>query len=201
MKSLGKAFRLEESQNCPDALLSVSCINCGKTAIGCFMVAFKQISPEFMDIASILGNDFGRLNQVASAVPAMGRSGLYSVRQIPPVATQPNVRIDSLFQNPVMIPPETHNQDALITPKQAAALLGVKLSNIYYWSSRGEIPFVRVGRQLRFESAQLILHFKSIQKSGNKPTKPKSGKVDDFEARLSSLKSKFSRPADKTRKE
>ena len=38
----------------------------------------------------------------------------------------------------------------LLTPKELADELGVKLSTVYYWSHIGFIPTVKLGRLLRF---------------------------------------------------
>lgn len=45
--------------------------------------------------------------------------------------------------------------EQLLKPSEAAALLGVRVSTIYSWSARGQIPTQRVGRSLRFSPSAL----------------------------------------------
>jgi|GEM_PF-4377839 len=94
------------------------------------------------------------------------------------------------------------SQDStLLTVEEAAEFLSVPVSTIYHWTSRREIPTVRVGRHLRFEKDALLRHFKTTDHTGK--TDPSPIKVPpsrDVASRLSSLKSKFSRPADRTKK-
>jgi excisionase family DNA binding protein len=47
----------------------------------------------------------------------------------------------------------------LCTPKELATLLKVPSKTIYYWVSRKEIPYIRVGRHLRFNAEQVLRHF------------------------------------------
>lgn len=97
--------------------------------------------------------------------------------------------------------PGIAQESQLLTVEEAAEFLSVPVSTIYHWTSRREIPMVRVGRHLRFEKDVLLQHFKNPEaqgKNGPSPvTAPPSG---DVASRLSSLKSKFSRPADRTKK-
>ena len=48
----------------------------------------------------------------------------------------------------------------LYTLKEASILLNVSPKTIYYWVSRNEIPYIKVGRHLRFQPAELIEFFK-----------------------------------------
>ena len=45
--------------------------------------------------------------------------------------------------------------ERLIKPKEAAKLLGVRLSTIYAWSYRQKLPSLKVGSCLRFSSSAL----------------------------------------------
>lgn len=47
----------------------------------------------------------------------------------------------------------------LCTPKELATLLKVPSKTIYYWVSKKEIPYIRVGRHLRFDAEQVLRHF------------------------------------------
>lgn len=48
---------------------------------------------------------------------------------------------------------------ALLTLDQIAKHLSVSRKTIYYWVGRAEIPFVRVGRHLRFDLEDVLKHF------------------------------------------
>jgi excisionase family DNA binding protein len=57
---------------------------------------------------------------------------------------------------------QTTNIDApnsLATPGEIAAMLRVPEKTIYYWVGRNEIPFIRVGRHLRFVPEKVIAFF------------------------------------------
>ena len=43
----------------------------------------------------------------------------------------------------------------LLTPQQIADYLGVKTSTIYQWTHQGFIPHVKLGRCVRFRSADI----------------------------------------------
>jgi excisionase family DNA binding protein len=45
--------------------------------------------------------------------------------------------------------------EKLLTPLEAASLLGVRLSTLYTWAQRGRVPVQYVGRCLRFSPAEL----------------------------------------------
>jgi len=45
--------------------------------------------------------------------------------------------------------------EKLLRPSEAAAFLGVKVSTVYAWAARRQIPIQRVGRSLRFSPAAL----------------------------------------------
>jgi excisionase family DNA binding protein len=47
----------------------------------------------------------------------------------------------------------------LLNIDELARFLGVSRKTIYYWVGRAEIPFVRVGRHLRFEPGPVLRHF------------------------------------------
>ncbi len=52
----------------------------------------------------------------------------------------------------------------LITPQEAATLLGVKKQTIYLWVRRGTIPCYRVGKRLiKFDEGELLASFKVEQ--------------------------------------
>ena len=47
----------------------------------------------------------------------------------------------------------------LSTPNELAALLKVSVKTIYYWVSRNEIPFIRIGKHLRFHADDVLRSF------------------------------------------
>ena len=50
---------------------------------------------------------------------------------------------------------ETKEVQNLLTPKEAAAILGIKLSTLYKYSMAGTIPTVKILGNLRFRSDTL----------------------------------------------
>jgi excisionase family DNA binding protein len=55
----------------------------------------------------------------------------------------------------VPTPGEIHFPN-LCTPSEIAKLLKVSPKSIYYWVKRDELPFIRVGRHLRFDPQKVI---------------------------------------------
>lgn len=55
----------------------------------------------------------------------------------------------------------------LSTPKEIADLLRVSPKTIYYWVKRNEIPFIRVGRHLRFNT-QMVLDWLTAKTEDSK---------------------------------
>jgi excisionase family DNA binding protein len=50
---------------------------------------------------------------------------------------------------------KTLPESGLLTVKEAASFLAVSTSTLYGWVHQRRIPFVKVGRALRFELAEL----------------------------------------------
>jgi excisionase family DNA binding protein len=50
---------------------------------------------------------------------------------------------------------QTQTESGLITVQDAAKFLSVSTSTLYGWVYQRRIPFVKVGRALRFEPAEL----------------------------------------------
>lgn len=77
----------------------------------------------------------------------------------------------------------------LHTPSEVAAALKVPINTIYYWASRREIPFLRVGRHLRFNLSEVLKTFAERTATGQhpcplatpplKPTRSRSLKTQD----------------------
>lgn len=51
------------------------------------------------------------------------------------------------------------SQGSLLTLEEVALYLNVSSKTVYYWVGRAEIPFIRVGRHLRFDPATVVQHF------------------------------------------
>lgn len=49
----------------------------------------------------------------------------------------------------------------LLTPQRLAKALDVPLSTVYYWTSRKQIPFIKMGRHVRFNLQQVLEHFET----------------------------------------
>lgn len=47
----------------------------------------------------------------------------------------------------------------LLTIDEVSSFLKVSRKTVYYWVSRAEIPFIRVGRHLRFDRESIVQHF------------------------------------------
>lgn len=47
-----------------------------------------------------------------------------------------------------------------IGPKELAKLLGVPINTIYYWVSKKQIPFVKMGKHNRFNFQEVLEFFK-----------------------------------------
>jgi excisionase family DNA binding protein len=54
----------------------------------------------------------------------------------------------------------------LLTPKELANELGIKLSTVYYWSHIGYVPFVKLGRLLRFRKSSILEWLEKREKKG-----------------------------------
>lgn len=52
----------------------------------------------------------------------------------------------------------------LVTPVETATALGVSVKTIYYWVNRNEIPFLKVGKHLRFNLVKVIDFFEEKTK-------------------------------------
>lgn len=48
---------------------------------------------------------------------------------------------------------------AFMNVEELGRMLGVSPKTIYYWVSRNEVPYFKVGRHLRFRAQEVIEHF------------------------------------------
>ena len=67
--------------------------------------------------------------------------------------------------------------DALLTPEQIAAKLGVKLSTIYQWTHQGFIPYVKLGRLVRFREADVTRWLEARSTSGRRTRRVSLGQI------------------------
>lgn len=77
--------------------------------------------------------------------------------------------------------------DKLITPEEFACVVGIQLSTVYSWTHAKTVPFIKVGRLIRFRESEILkwLHGRSqgpdesqIKSARPSPIKPgpKKGK-------------------------
>lgn len=59
--------------------------------------------------------------------------------------------------------------EKLLTPAEAADLLGVKLATLYTWAARHQVPVQKVGRALRFSPAALSRWLRSQERTADRP--------------------------------
>ena len=57
---------------------------------------------------------------------------------------------------------------SLLNAKQIAEALSVSVDTIYYWVSRNEIPFLKVGRHLRFSLGAVLGFFEERTRARKK---------------------------------
>lgn len=81
----------------------------------------------------------------------------------------------------------------LLTPTDVSALLSVSLHTVYYWVERNEIPFIRVGRHLRFVSDE-VLNFFRRRTEDSKPSCLKGQLFATPKPELRSLKTRNANP-------
>lgn len=74
----------------------------------------------------------------------------------------------------------------LLSPPQIADLLGVSVKTIYHWVHRKGIPFIKVGKHLRFNSQDVIRYFQQRTGDAGTPCPQTSTLVDS--GRFRSLK-------------
>jgi excisionase family DNA binding protein len=56
-----------------------------------------------------------------------------------------------------------NKMNGLLDSKQVIRILGVHKCTLQIWTRRGEIPFIRVGRSVRFDPAQLATWLETRQ--------------------------------------
>lgn len=64
----------------------------------------------------------------------------------------------------VASPLEESNQEGFLNIDQTSQYLGIPKNTLYQYTSRRKIPFVKVGKQLIFEVAELKQWLKSLKK-------------------------------------
>ena len=61
---------------------------------------------------------------------------------------------------------------SLITPDELVSLLKVPKKTIYRWVSQARIPFIKLGRHLRFDPNAVLTYFKERSGQQMKPCTP-----------------------------
>ena len=82
--------------------------------------------------------------------------------------TRADVTPQSANISPEATPTHTPSFPTLQTPKEIAALLKVSPKSVYYWVKRNEIPYIRVGRHLRF-NPEVVLNWLAAKTEEGKP--------------------------------
>ncbi len=59
--------------------------------------------------------------------------------------------------------------ERLLTPIELAECLSVSVKTVYHWVHCRKIPFIRVGKHLRFHRADVILRFKELTGGDSNP--------------------------------
>ena len=62
-----------------------------------------------------------------------------------------------------------------LNPKELAERINVLVNTIYFWISRGEIPFTKMGKHIRFSLPEVMAFFKQKTQENTK-TKEKNGR-------------------------
>jgi excisionase family DNA binding protein len=55
---------------------------------------------------------------------------------------------------------ETKKEQLLLTGKELARKFNVPLNTVYYWVSKNEIPYLKVGKHNRFDYSEVMEFFK-----------------------------------------
>lgn len=61
-----------------------------------------------------------------------------------------------------------------LNPKELAERINVPVNTIYFWVSRGEIPFTKMGKHIRFSLSEVMDFFK-LKTQENSKTKERNG--------------------------
>jgi len=54
----------------------------------------------------------------------------------------------------------------LLTPRELSRELKISIKTIYYWVGRSSIPFVKIGRHIRFDRDQVLHFFRERTREG-----------------------------------
>ena len=52
-------------------------------------------------------------------------------------------------------------ESLVVTAQELAESLKISIGTIYYWVSRNEVPFIKMGRHLRFNISEVLEDFKT----------------------------------------
>jgi excisionase family DNA binding protein len=94
----------------------------------------------------------------------------------------------------------TGDGGSLLTPRELSDALKVPIATVYYWVSRNEVPFLKVGRHLRFNLSEVIESFEEKALEAKRTCGLSALELDPARSE-SSLKSKNAGHVDLPRKE
>lgn len=60
--------------------------------------------------------------------------------------------------------PNSSQEVTLLNSKELAVKLGVPINTIYYWVSKSDIPYVKLGKHNRFNYEEVIEYFQNRTK-------------------------------------
>ncbi len=83
--------------------------------------------------------------------------------------------MDGLTQMPLGREQMPMNKMDYLNPKELAERINVPVNTIYFWISREEIPFTKMGKHIRFSLPEVMEFFKQKTQE-NSRTKEKNGR-------------------------
>lgn len=57
---------------------------------------------------------------------------------------------------------KTNSSKEFVNVEQLSQWLGVSPKTIYYWVNHRKIPFIKIGRHLRFSPGRIVQHFEDV---------------------------------------
>ena len=77
------------------------------------------------------------------------------------------IKVDKLTKMVRILTPQAPAEDKLLTVKETAEFLNLKVPTIYSKVNRGELPHSKVGKRLYFSQAELTAYIKSWKVQSN----------------------------------
>lgn len=57
--------------------------------------------------------------------------------------------------------------EKLLTPERICEILGIRMSTLYFWTSRNRIPYVKVNGLLRFRESEITKWLQTKERGNN----------------------------------